>query len=62
MITSNWQKSSYSQGGDTNCVEVRSLPSQEIDVRDTQNRDSGHLLVSSAEWTALLRGVRSGDL
>jgi hypothetical protein len=52
-----WHKSSYS-GSSSNCVEVREHVLG-ADVRDTQNRDAGHLSVPRAEWAALLAGVRA---
>ena len=48
-----WHKSTYSDGG-SNCVEVRESASG-ADVRDTQNRELGHLTVPPAEWVAFLR-------
>ncbi|WP_106587136.1 DUF397 domain-containing protein [Murinocardiopsis flavida] len=60
MISNTWQKSTYSTGGDTNCVEARIA--DDVHIRDTQNRDLGQLAFSSAEWTALLRDIRSGEL
>lgn len=52
-----WYKSSYSANGG-NCVEVREGVSG-TDVRDTQNREAGHLSFTGDEWSALLRGLRS---
>jgi Domain of unknown function (DUF397) len=47
-----WRKSSYSS--ETNsCVEVRSTQVG-ADVRDTKNRDGGHLAVPAAAWSAFL--------
>lgn len=49
-----WHKSSHS-GSDSACVEVaegaRTL------VRDTKNRDGGHLAVSPRAWAAFVRSV-----
>lgn len=51
-----WHKSSYStSGGD--CVEV--AEGQRVLVRDTQNRDLGHLTYSSAEWAGLLGALKN---
>jgi hypothetical protein len=47
-----WHKSTYSDGG-ANCVEVRESVNG-ADVRDTQNRDLGHLRVPPSEWVAFL--------
>ncbi|WP_160051318.1 DUF397 domain-containing protein [Nocardiopsis sp. FR26] len=49
----DWHKSSYSDGGGGNCVEVNEGP-ETVLVRDTQNRELGHLGFVSREWTALL--------
>ncbi|MGW5877500.1 DUF397 domain-containing protein [Nocardiopsis terrae] len=53
-----WHKSSYS-GGSGSCVEV--AEGSDTRVRDTQNRESGHLTFASAEWTALLKTVASTE-
>lgn len=55
--TSEWHKSSYSANGG-NCVEVREGITG-ADVRDTQNREAGHLSFMSDEWSVLLGGLRS---
>lgn len=51
-----WHTSVYSPNG-SNCVEVREGASG-ADVRDTQNREAGHLTFPREEWAALLSGVR----
>ncbi|MCK9868668.1 DUF397 domain-containing protein [Nocardiopsis dassonvillei] len=48
-----WHKSSYSDGGGGNCVEIREHRAGS-DVRDTQNRDQGHLTFTRQEWAAVL--------
>ncbi|XKK42276.1 DUF397 domain-containing protein [Nocardiopsis sp. ARC36] len=52
----SWHKSSYSAGGG-NCVEV--AQGLVTGIRDTQNRDLGHLTTQASEWTALLAAVRA---
>lgn len=47
-----WHKSSYSGGDGGNCVEV--AEGATTMVRDTQNREAGHLDFDPQEWTALL--------
>lgn len=54
-----FRKSSYSATAN-DCVEVADLPSAAA-VRDTQNREAGHLLFPCQEWSALLTGVRAGS-
>ena len=51
-----FRKSSYSQPTQ-NCVEVADLPNGAA-VRDTQNRDAGHLMFGASEWAALLSTAR----
>ena len=52
----DWHKSSYSGGDGGNCVEV--AEGSVTSIRDTQNRELGHLVVPAPEWTALLNAVR----
>jgi hypothetical protein len=52
----SWHKSSYS-GNQGACVEVRE--GVVTGIRDTQNRDLGHLTAQAFEWTALLAAVRT---
>ncbi|MFL1382066.1 MULTISPECIES: DUF397 domain-containing protein [unclassified Nocardiopsis] len=52
-----FRKSSYSSGRQENCVEVADFDSG-FAVRDTQNRDAGHLAFDRAEWAALLSATR----
>ncbi|MEU0488523.1 DUF397 domain-containing protein [Nocardiopsis sp. NPDC006139] len=47
-----WHKSSYS-GSSSNCVETREHAAG-ADVRDTRNREAGHLTFPSSEWLAAL--------
>lgn len=49
-----WHKSSYSANGGE-CVEVSE--GETTLVRDTQNRERGHLSVPSKEWSALLASL-----
>lgn len=48
-----FRKSSYSGSTTQNCVEVADLPAGAA-VRDTQNREAGHLEFPGSEWAALL--------
>ncbi|MFE6451625.1 DUF397 domain-containing protein [Nocardiopsis dassonvillei] len=50
-----YRKSSYS-GHSGECVEVKESPEM-VFVRDTQNRELGHLAVSAREWAALMGAV-----
>lgn len=55
--TPEFRKSSYSNQAQ-NCVEVADLPGRNL-VRDTQNRDAGHLGFAGSEWAAALCAVRA---
>ncbi|MFL1431913.1 MULTISPECIES: DUF397 domain-containing protein [unclassified Nocardiopsis] len=53
-----FRKSSYSST-DRDCVEVADLSTGGAAVRDTQNREAGHLtFAESAEWRAVLAVIR----
>lgn len=56
MNTNRWHKSSYSGGTHQDCVEV--AESEFVLVRDTQNREMGHLAFASSEWANLLRTLQ----
>lgn len=56
-----WRKSSYSGGGNTECVEVARWSSI-VAVRDTKNRTGGHFAVSRTAWQAFTRAATSGGL
>lgn len=56
-----WRKSSYSAGGHQDCVEVAPLPLR-VGVRDTKNRENGHLLVPATQWHAFVASVKQDAL
>ncbi|WP_017592337.1 DUF397 domain-containing protein [Nocardiopsis potens] len=47
-----WRKAKYSENS-SHCVEVREHQ-HGADVRDTQNRQNGHLAFPAPEWSALI--------
>lgn len=49
-----FRKSSYSGARTENCVEVADLPTGAA-VRDTQNRELGHIAFESSSWHHFLR-------
>lgn len=56
MKIAAWRKSSYSGGAQQACVEVGVAPGI-VGVRDTKNREAGHLAVTRTAWAAFVRGV-----
>jgi hypothetical protein len=53
LEVATWGKSSYSSGDDANCVEV-ATSSTTVGVRDTKDREGGHLTIPAPAWTAFL--------
>ncbi|GAA1447155.1 DUF397 domain-containing protein [Nocardiopsis tropica] len=51
-----FRKSSYSNP--SNCVEFADAGEGTAVVRDSQNPEAGHFLLSGREWSALLSVVR----
>ncbi|MCX4725942.1 DUF397 domain-containing protein [Streptomyces sp. NPDC090052] len=59
LSTAHWRKSSYSDGGQTNCVEVAHDFPGLIPVRDSKAAPAGPALVFPvAAWTAFIHNVR----
>jgi hypothetical protein len=53
-----WRKSSYSDGGANNCVEVALGHPSLTPVRDSKVPDGNVILVGRDAWAAFVRGVR----
>ncbi|MFQ6146450.1 DUF397 domain-containing protein [Streptomyces seoulensis] len=53
-------KSSYS-GNNGNCVEVAVLPADGRALRDSKNPDGPALVLSTAEFSAFVQGVKDGE-
>lgn len=51
----SWRTSTYTQ--QQNCVEVADVPGVSA-VRDTKNRNRGHLEFQSPEWQAFVGSVK----
>lgn len=54
-----WRKSSYSQGGDANCVEL-AWDERGLLTRDSKAPLGGMLLVADAGASAFLSAVKAG--
>lgn len=53
-----WRKSSYSDGGGTNCVEIAEGFPAHVPVRDSKVPDGHVILVGRDAWAAFVGGVR----
>ncbi|WP_017609435.1 DUF397 domain-containing protein [Nocardiopsis xinjiangensis] len=61
MMTPEFRKASYSNHNQ-DCVECAYLPEGAGAIRDTKNREAGHLAFSPAEWNAFLTDLKRGPL
>jgi len=57
---SQWRKSSYS-GEQTNCVEFRTTPNGEVEVRNSNRIEAGSLKFTPSEWRAFIAGAKDGE-
>lgn len=56
-----WRKSSYSNGGDANCVEVAEGVPAIVPVRDSKDPSGPALVFSADGWFSFVSAVRRGD-
>ncbi|MEU0105245.1 DUF397 domain-containing protein [Streptomyces sp. NPDC006129] len=54
-----WRKSSYSDGGDNNCLEVADNCPGTVPVRDSKRPQGPILVFGATSWTSFLADVRS---
>ncbi|MFI5676416.1 DUF397 domain-containing protein [Streptomyces cellulosae] len=54
LSTAVWRKSSYSDGGGTNCVEIAHGYANLVPVRDSKVPDGQVLVFGAAPWTVFL--------
>ncbi|MEU0226455.1 DUF397 domain-containing protein [Streptomyces sp. NPDC006284] len=52
-----WRKSSYSDGGDNNCVEVATGNPRLVPVRDSKVPEGRVLVFGAGSWGAFLAGM-----
>ena len=58
LTTAVWRKSSYSDGGGTNCVEVAGGYAGTVPVRDSKTPTTRPLVFSAASWFVFIEGVK----
>ncbi|GHH28086.1 DUF397 domain-containing protein [Streptomyces lanatus] len=59
LTTAVWRKSSYSAGGDNDCLEVADGHPGIVPVRDSKIPDRRPLLFGAAPWASFLAAVKS---
>ena len=59
LSTAAWRKSSYSDGGDNNCVEVADGYVGLVPVRDSKIPDGALLVFGATSWASFLTQVKS---
>ncbi|GAA2613776.1 DUF397 domain-containing protein [Streptomyces sp. LARHCF252] len=62
LTTAVWRKSSYSDGGASNCLEVADDHPGIVPVRDSKRSDSPVLVFGASPWTSFLTGVKDESL
>ncbi|MEU7148021.1 DUF397 domain-containing protein [Streptomyces sp. NPDC045456] len=56
-----WRKSSHSNGGDGNCVEVADAVTGSLRVRDSKDADGPTLIFTHAAWVAFIGELKGRD-
>ncbi|MDX3635764.1 DUF397 domain-containing protein [Streptomyces europaeiscabiei] len=60
LSAATWRKSSYSDGGDNNCLEVTDEVPGIVPVRDSKAPDRRPLLFSPRAWSTFVKVVAAG--
>ncbi|WP_405972726.1 DUF397 domain-containing protein [Streptomyces sp. NBC_00988] len=55
-----WRKSSYSQGGANDCVEVADGHPNLVPVRDSKTPAAPPLILAAVSWAVFVDGVKAG--
>lgn len=62
LSTATWRRSSYSDGGQGNCVEVADNFPTAAPVRDSKTPHGPALLFPVADWAAFVAALKAGTL
>ncbi|MFI0905904.1 DUF397 domain-containing protein [Streptomyces sioyaensis] len=62
LVGAVWRKSSYSDGGADNCVEIADGFPGAVPVRDSKNPEGPVLLFPAAAWSGFVGGLKDGRL
>ncbi|MFG3516593.1 MULTISPECIES: DUF397 domain-containing protein [Streptomyces] len=60
LSTADWRKSSYSEGGDNDCIEVADGYRDLVPVRDSKVPDGEVLVFGAASWGAFVAHTARG--
>ena len=55
-----WRKSSFSSGGESNCVEV-AMTDELVAVRDSKDPQGGHFTLPPDGWRGLLASIKETE-
>ncbi|WP_435852033.1 DUF397 domain-containing protein [Streptomyces rubradiris] len=58
LSIASWRKSSYSDGGANNCVEVAHGYPHVVPVRDSKTPKGSALVFSASSWAAFVAAVK----
>ncbi|WP_405992414.1 DUF397 domain-containing protein [Streptomyces sp. NBC_00986] len=61
LSTAAWRKSSYSDGGGTNCVEVADGCTGLVPVRDSKAPSGSPLIFGWSPWGSFVEAVKSSS-
>ena len=61
LSTAVWRKSSYSDGGGTNCVEVADGYTGVVPVRDSKTPAARSLVFGWSPWGSFVEAVKSSS-
>ncbi|UUU23183.1 DUF397 domain-containing protein [Streptomyces sp. DSM 40750] len=61
LTTAVWRKSSYSDGGASNCLEVSDTHPHIVPVRDSKAPGNGVLLFGNGPWTTFIEAVKKSE-
>ncbi|MDF3142891.1 MULTISPECIES: DUF397 domain-containing protein [unclassified Streptomyces] len=61
LSTADWRKSSYSEGGANNCVEVADGYAGVVPVRDSKVPHGGVLVFGASSWSAFVHDVKGSS-
>ncbi|MYT92789.1 DUF397 domain-containing protein [Streptomyces sp. SID8359] len=60
LSTATWRKSSFSDGGINNCIEVADGYPGLVPVRDSKAPNAPALLITAPAWTAFVEFAAAG--